>query len=91
MLKTKLVEDLWTAMQTLIMIARRHDVAAIINESNCFRVIYSSTITLEDMQELRTHDPILLLVNGKPTKSKLNDEQRKYFLMLAREANSQLN
>lgn len=91
MIKTKLVQDLWSAMQTLIMIARRHDVAAIINESNCFRVIYSSTITLEDMKELQQHDPVLLLVNGKPTKSKLNEEQRKYFLQLAREANSQLN
>jgi hypothetical protein len=91
MIKTQLVQDLWTAMKTLIMIARRHDVAAIITESNCFRVIYSSTITLEDMKELQQHDPVLLLVNGKPTKSKLNDEQRKYFLQLAREANSQLN
>lgn len=91
MVKTKLVSDLWSAMQTIIMIARRHDVAAIINESNCFRVIYTPRITLEDMQELATYDPVLLLVNGKPTKSKLTDEQRKYFLMLAREANSQLN
>jgi hypothetical protein len=91
MIKTALVQDLWSAMKTLIMIARRHDVAAIINESNCFRVIYSTRITLEDMHELATHDPVLLLVNGKATKSKLNDEQRKYFLELAREANSQLN
>lgn len=91
MIKTKLVQDLWSAMQTLIMIARRHDVAAIINESNCFRVIYSPRITLEDMKELQQHDPVLLLVNGKPTKSKLTDEQRKYFLQLAREANASLN
>lgn len=91
MVKTSLRPELQSCYSPLIMCARRHDIAAIVRESNFYRVIYAPKFTLEEVTELQKYDTIVIILRGKTTKSLLTDAEREELLVHIRESNANLN
>jgi hypothetical protein len=91
MIKTSLRPDIQSCYSPLVMLARRHDIVALVRDSNLFRVIYAHKFTLDEVQELQKLDTVVIILRGKTTKSLLTDAQREDLIVHIREANANLN
>lgn len=91
MIKTSLRPDKSSCYTYLVMLARRHDIVALVSESNLWRVIYASKFTLDEVNELKNYDVHLLILRGKTTKIKLTNAECVDLLQHIRESNANLN
>lgn len=91
MIKTSLKPDVNSCFSWFVLAARRHDLAAIIRESNLFRVVYAAKIDLEEITELNKYDSVIITLRGKTTKNLLSAADRDELLRFIRESNANLN
>lgn len=91
MLQLKTVPDIWSALISIIPAARSKPLACIVKKTTGIYVGHSDTMAPDAIVELQKFEIILLIVEGKPTKSTLSDEERKYFTERVRESNAWLN
>jgi len=91
MLTTTSYNQIESLFNWLVMLARRHDLVAIIKVKEMFKIVYSARISLESLADLKELDIYHLITNGKTTKSKLTAEQKDLLLVYIRECNIQLN
>lgn len=91
MLHTSLQHSIESCYTWLVMLSRRHDMVALVRESNLFKVVYSAKINLDDVQSLTTFEVMHLITRGKTTKSKLTAAQKADLLVYIKECNEKLN
>ena len=91
MFTTQSCVEISTCFTYLVMLARRHDLAAIVKIKDKFSVAYSARIDLKVVDELKEYDVYHLITHGKTTKSKLTAEEKDLLLVYIRECNVQLN
>lgn len=91
MIKTSLCREKSSCYSMLVMLARHHDLVALIQDSNLWRVVYASKFSLEEVTELQKLDVYLLILRGKATKNKLTEAEREHLLQYIRESNASLN
>lgn len=91
MIKTNLCREKNSCFSKLVMLARRHDLVALISDSGFWRVIYAAKFSLEEVTELQNYDIYLLILRGKATKNKLTETERLELLEYIRESNANLN
>jgi len=75
----------------LIPIARSKALAFIARKNDALYIGHSQEVTPDAIIELQSFDLMLLIIEGKPTKSKLNDAERTYWTERVRESNAWLN
>lgn len=73
------------------MLARRHDIVAIVKVKDLFKIVYASRMTVEFISELEDYDIQHLITFGKTTKSKLTATEKTELLVYIKECNAQLN
>lgn len=91
MTKTSLCREKSSCFSTLVLLARRHDLVALISDSGLWRVIYAAKFSLEEVTDLQKYDVHLLILRGKATKNKLTEAEREHLLQYIRESNASLN
>jgi len=91
MLATTSYQQIDSLFNWLVMLARRHDVVAIVKVEDLFKIVYSARVSLEVFADLKDLNIYHLIVYGKTTKTKLTAEQRDQLLIYIRECNTQLN
>lgn len=75
----------------LVMLARRHDIVAIVKDQDKFKVVYSARLDLAVLADLKELDIYHLITHGKTTKSKLTASQVAQLSVYIKECNAQLN
>lgn len=75
----------------LVMLARRHDVVALVTFQGKFKIVYSARMNVEDLAELKELDVLHLITLGKTTKSKLTGPEKEELLVYIKECNVRLN
>lgn len=91
MLHTASSSEIDSLFTWVVMLARRHDVVAIVKDGENYKVVYSAQVTLDTLADLKEMEIYHLITHGKSTKSKLTAEQREMLLTYIRECNHQLN
>lgn len=91
MLSTKSCETVYSLFGWLVMLARRHDIVAIIKVKEQFKIVYSARVTLDALADLQDLDVYHLITHGKTTKTKLSAAEQDQLLIYIRECNAQLN
>lgn len=86
-----LISDIWSAISRAVVVARHSDLVAIIKQGNEFKVASAPRLVPDDIQTLNDLPVIHLIVNGKTTKTKLTDAEKKFFSDEIRRVNAWLN
>lgn len=91
MLKLRKKPDIWCALLELIPVARSKVLACIVRKNEQLYLGWSEDLSPEAIVELQNFEIVLLILEGKPTKSTLNDSERTYWTERVRESNAWLN
>lgn len=91
MLTVRKTSDIWSALMQLVPVARSQAIAFISKKGEAFYIGHAQEVSPDAIVELQNFDLVLLIVEGKPTKSKLNDAERTYWTERVRESNAWLN
>ena len=91
MLTTQSCHEITSVFSWMVMLARRHDIVAIVKVKEMFKIVYSARVSLEALADLKELDIYHLITNGKTTRSKLTAEQKDLLLVYIRDCNVQLN
>lgn len=91
MLHTKTSVEKESLYAWLVMLARRHDIVALVTVKGLFKIVYSARMNVEDLAALRDYEVLHLITLGKTTKSKLTAAEQAELLVYIKECNIRLN
>jgi hypothetical protein len=91
MLQLRKKPDIWCALLELVPVARSKSLACIVKKNDELYIGWSDKVEPEAILELQYFKIILLVLDGKPTRSELNDAERTYWSERVRESNGWLN
>jgi hypothetical protein len=91
MLQLRKVSDIWSALLQLLPIARSKAIACIVKKKDELYIGGSDQVTPDAIVELQNFQIMLLIIDGKPTRSELSDAERTYWSERVRESNAWLN
>lgn len=91
MLTLRKKPDIWCALLELIPIARTKTLACIVRKNDELSIGWSDKVEPDAIVELQNFEIVLLIIDGKPTRSTLNDAERTYWTERIRESNAWLN
>lgn len=91
MLQLRKKPDIWCALLELVPVARSKSLACIVKKKDELYIGWSDKIEPEAIVELQNFSIVLLILDGKPTRSSLNDSERQYWCERVRESNAWLN
>lgn len=83
--------DIWSALYNIVPLARSKQLVFIVESNNELYYGSESTYSMKAGEEIAKHKIILLIIDGKATRSELSNSEREYFLRLTRESNVNSN
>ena len=91
MLQLRKKPDIWCALLDLLPVARSKVLACIVRKKDELYIGWSEDLSPAALVELQNFEIVLLILEGKPTRSKLTDAERTYWTERVRESNAWLN
>ena len=91
MLQLRKKPDIWSALLELVPIARSKTIACIVKKKDELYIGWSEDLSPDAIVELQNFSIVLLIIDGKPTRSELSDAERTYWSERVRESNAWLN
>lgn len=75
MKKHTFTNEIWSALTTSVVLARRHDFVVVVKESRLYTIYCSGKLTTEDITSIENLPVVLIFTRGKITKCLLDPEQ----------------
>lgn len=91
MLQLRKKPDIWSALLELVPVARSKSLACIVKKRDDLYIGWSDKVEPDAIVELQNFSIVLLIIDGKPTRSELTDAERTYWIERVRESNAWLN
>jgi hypothetical protein len=83
--------DFYSVLDMAARAARRSDLVAVWKEGEVYRLVVHAKVTPEAIAQVKTSDAILILVQAKPTRIKMNPGELQTWHQVVRDANAWFN